>query len=58
MQEGEREVSFEELRESPDSYRGKFYIFGGAGIIVETKGGSTQPPPHPREEREEGHERK
>lgn len=35
MREGEREVSFEELRESPGSYAGKLYILGG--IIVKTR---------------------
>ena len=35
MREGEREVSFEELRESPGSYAGKLYVLGG--IIVKTR---------------------
>ncbi len=35
MREGVREVSFEELRKSPDLYKGQLYIFGG--IIVSTK---------------------
>jgi outer membrane lipoprotein len=35
MREGSREVSFQLLRESPDPYKGRLFIFGG--VIVRTK---------------------
>ena len=35
LREGQREVSFEDLRENPGQYRGLLYILGG--IIVNTK---------------------
>ncbi len=35
MQEGEREVSFDALRENPGSYAGRLYVLGG--IIVKSK---------------------
>jgi len=35
MQEGEREVSFQTLRDNPDQYNGKLFILGG--VIVRTK---------------------
>jgi outer membrane lipoprotein len=35
MREGQRNVSFDELRSNPDAYRGKLFILGG--LIVETR---------------------
>ncbi len=35
MREGEREVSFAELRENPGAFKGRLYVFGG--IIAKTK---------------------
>jgi outer membrane lipoprotein len=35
MREGSREVSFQLLRENPDSYKGRLFIFGG--VIVRTR---------------------
>jgi len=35
MREGDRQVSFSELRQHPDQYKGQLYIFGG--VIVQTK---------------------
>jgi outer membrane lipoprotein len=35
MQEGDRKVSFQALRENPDQYKGRLYILGG--VIVNTK---------------------
>ncbi len=35
LKEGERNVSFNELRANPDAYKGRLYILGG--LIVETK---------------------
>ncbi len=35
MEEGQRNVSFDELRANPDVYTGKLYILGG--LIVETR---------------------
>lgn len=35
MREGQRNVSFDELRTNPDAYRGRLFILGG--LIVETR---------------------
>jgi len=35
MQEGTRDVSFNKMREAPENYRGKLFIFGG--IIANTR---------------------
>ena len=35
MREGQRNVSFDELRSNPDAYKGKLFILGG--LIVETR---------------------
>jgi outer membrane lipoprotein len=35
MREGQRDVSFDELRSNPDAYKGRLYILGG--LIAETR---------------------